>query len=65
MGAAGMNKAAGETSSPTRVRFHGPAVVSADGKTLVMAFSPGLVILDISDPSKQPRSAGSISVRRS
>ena len=49
----GMNKAAGETLKPnTPYGFHGPAVVSADGKTLVMAFSPSLVILDISDPSK-------------
>ena len=49
----GMNKAAGETLRPnTPYGFHGPAVVSPDGRTLVMAFSPGLVILDISDPSK-------------
>lgn len=49
----GMNKAAGETLRPnTPSGFHGPAVVSPDGRTLVMAFSPGLVILDISDPSK-------------
>jgi hypothetical protein len=48
----GMNKAAGETLRPnTPYGFHGPAVVSPDGKTAVMAFSPGLVALDISDPA--------------
>ncbi len=49
----GMNKAAGETLRPnTPYGFHGPAMVSPDGRTLVMAFAPSLVILDISDPSK-------------
>jgi hypothetical protein len=48
----GMNKAAGETlRANTPYGFHGPAIVSPDGKTLVTAFSPGLVALDISDPA--------------
>ena len=49
----GMHKAAGETPRPnTPYGFHGPAVVGPDGRTLVAAFSPGLVILDMGDPSK-------------
>jgi len=54
----GMNKAAGETPRPnTPYGFHGPANVTPDGKMLTMGFSPGIVNLDISDPSK-PKEIG-------
>ncbi len=54
----GMNRAAGETLKPnTPYGFHGPATVSPDGTLLTMAFSPGLVILDISNPAA-PKEVG-------
>ena len=49
----GMNTAAGEVPRPNApYGFHGPAMVSPDGKMLVLAFSPGLVFLDITDPAR-------------
>lgn len=54
----GMHQAAGETlKANTPYGFHGPAMVSPDGKTLAMAFSPGLVHVDISNPAA-PREIG-------
>ena len=54
----GMNRAAGETLTPnTPYGFHGPANVSPDGRLAAMAFSPGLVLLDISNPAS-PKEVG-------
>ena len=56
----GMNKAAGEALRPnTPYGLHGPANLSPDGKTLSMAFSPGIVNLDITDPAS-PKVIGSL-----
>lgn len=56
----GMNKAAGETMRPsTPYGFHGPANLSPDGKMISMAFSPGIVNLDITDPTS-PKAIGAL-----
>ena len=41
----------GEPDRPAPNGYHGPAIVSADGRSLVAAYTPSLVNLDISDPS--------------
>ena len=56
----GMNKAAGETMRPnTPYGFHGPANVSPDGKMIAMGFAPGIVNLDITDPT-HPKVIGAL-----
>jgi len=56
----GMNTAAGERLKPnTPYGFHGPANVSPDGKMLTMAFAPGLVNLDVTDPA-HPKTIGAL-----
>ena len=48
----GMGPSDAETMRPnTPYGFHGPANVSPDGKMITMAFAPGLVNLDITDPA--------------
>jgi hypothetical protein len=54
----GMNKTAGEVLKlDTPYGFHGPAMVSPDGTKLILGFSPGVIVLDISDPSN-PKEIG-------
>lgn len=49
----------GEPARPPPNGYHGPATLSADGKTLTMGYTPGVVNLDISDPAK-PRLIGKL-----
>ncbi len=55
----GQNTAAGERSSlgPGGMSFHGPAVISDDGRKAYLGYGPAVVILDISDVSK-PKQIG-------
>jgi hypothetical protein len=49
----------GEPDRPPPNGYHGPATVSADGKTLVAAYTPALVNIDITDPA-QPKLIGQL-----
>jgi hypothetical protein len=49
----------GEADRPPPNGYHGPATASADGKTLVAAYTPSLVNLDITDPT-QPKLIGKL-----
>lgn len=42
----------GEPDRPPPNGYHGPAIVSPDGKMLTAAYTPSLINLDISDPAR-------------
>ena len=48
-----------ETETLPPAGYHGPPIVSADGKMLTLGFTPALVNLDISDPAR-PRLIGKL-----
>jgi hypothetical protein len=49
----------GETPARKDISFHGPALISPDGKKAYLGYGPAVVILDISDISK-PKQIGSL-----
>src|SRR5712691_1895212 len=51
----------GEQPATNGVSFHGPAIISEDGKTAYAGYGPAAVILDISDISK-PKLVGQLAV---
>ena len=57
-GAGGCRARKTASSQVGRHLFHGPAIISDDGKTAYVGYGPAVVILDISDISK-PKPIGS------
>ena len=51
----------GEEPARTDISFHGPAVVTEDGKTAYLGYGPAAVILDISDITK-PKEIGRLNL---
>ena len=51
----------GEPSPPRPISFHGPAMISPDGKTAYLGYGPAVVILDISDIA-HPKPVGELTI---
>jgi hypothetical protein len=51
----------GEQPARNDISFHGPAIISDDGKTAYVGYGPAVVILDISDIAK-PKLVGQLNV---
>ena len=51
----------GEQPARNDISFHGPAIISDDGKTAYVGYGPAVVILDISDIA-QPKLVGQLNV---
>ena len=51
----------GEEPARSDISFHGPAMISDDGKTAYLGYGPAVVILDISDISK-PKPIGQLTI---
>jgi len=51
----------GEEPARRDISFHGPAIISSDGKTAYLGYGPAVVILDISDISK-PKQIGQLTI---
>ena len=51
----------GEEPARDNISFHGPAIISDDGKTAYLGYGPAVVILDISDIAK-PKPIGQLTI---